>query len=54
MSEEDLTLLYEARDSRSAISDIKVPCPTLPCPCIALPLYRLAFWMMETNLWPCR
>ena len=30
VSEEDLTLLYEARDSRSAISDIKVPCPTLP------------------------
>ena len=24
VSEEDLTLLYEARDSRSAISDIKV------------------------------
>ena len=40
VSEEDLTLLYEARDSRSAISDIKVPCPTLPYP--TLPLYRPA------------
>ena len=33
VSEEDLTLLYEARDSRSAISDIKVrrSCLALPC-----------------------
>ena len=41
VSEEDLTLLYEARDSRSAISDIKVPCPTLPYPTLVSPLYLL-------------
>ena len=43
VSEEDLTLLYEARDSRSAISDIKVPYPTLPLyrPALVSPLYLL-------------